>query len=143
VCFALVDLVGGLDVEAGVGRDDCSGCNNPGDPTAVDGRAAAVVGNDVGVWGGLRAGGSEGGLSARCVVAIKARPTLVSALSGLLSIGSVGACVSKRRTPSTTFAWKRLGRRYARARGVHEASWQCMSDGSEQCTGGENAPHAT
>jgi len=69
------------DADAGVGRN-CCGCSNSGVSTAVDGRAAAAVGKDVGVRGGARAGGSEGGLAAR-VVAIKARPTLASALCGV------------------------------------------------------------
>lgn len=64
-----------------MGRD-WSGCSNSGVPTAVEGRAAATVGKDVGVRGGARAGGSDGGLAARCVVAIKARSTLASALGG-------------------------------------------------------------
>ena len=56
--------------------------------------------------GGARAGGSDGGLAARCVVAIKARPTLASALCG----GCYRLCLSARMSVSRVHLTQHNGR---------------------------------
>ena len=94
--------------------------------------------------GGARAGGSDGGLAARCVVAIKARPTLASALCG----GCYRLCLSARMSVSSVHLTQHNGRveerglaagglkACARVERSHGVVAVHVRWGAKQCTGG-------